>query len=589
MRSIPSSFAVALGLCFILPLLNYLREPPLGDFFGEWASATVMALGALLMVRALPKRLEINGVLLAAPVLLVALILLHAALGRYVYYTDALLYAGYLTMFVLVVVLGQHFRNADFAAEVAQRMAWAVIAVALVNLAAQIAQLGGWDQHLQPWIVALNRESVCIVYGNTAQSNHTSGIAWLAICGSMYLAHERRMPVWLLALLVPAFMFSSALTSSRMAWLFLTLGVALALSARPRWATTLQGRMLLGAGLVGSFLAVTAATGALMGFLEPSCLSSLDRMDAREGGITVRLDLLRQAALVWSGNPWIGAGAYSFNGRVYELVAEGRSQHLDTYAHNVFAQVLAEFGLTGALGLAIVVLACLWGLWRHRRELEAVDVVLLSWLGVLGIHSLLEYPLWYVHFLMFFGLALGLLIRPSWCLLPVTLPAKAIVGVIASAALLGCIGLLHDYRKLDRYMFLVLQKLENKMASLPEVDAILAGADADVLFYRPHAEHMRGMGMSMTRDDLAEKIALTDKLLSRAPTPPTVARRVVLAVLDGDLDGARWHMDRLMLFFPKQGEELAREMYEMARLRPDDLGALPAVLDASIAASQRRS
>lgn len=585
----PSSFAIALGLCFILPLLNYFREPPLGDFFGEWASATVMALGALLMIRTLPKRFEVNGVLLVLPGLIVALIVLQAALGRYVYFTDALFYTAYLTLFVLVAVLGQHFRQIGLAAEVAQRMAWAVILVALVNIAVQVAQLGRWDQHLQPWIVALNRDTVCVVYGNTGQANHTSSIAWLALFGSIYLAHERRMPVWLLAVLIPVFMFSSAITSSRMAWLFLGFGVALALLGRPRWTSTGKGRLTLAAGLIAAFVAVTAATGMLMGALDANCLSSVARMDAQEGGIAVRLDLLRQAALVWSGNPWIGTGAYSFNGRVYELVADGRSQHLDTYAHNIFAQVLAEFGLIGVLGLLIVPIACLWAIWRNRGELGAADTLLLAWLGVLGIHSLLEYPLWYVHFLMFFGLAIGLLLRPQWHLLRVALPARALVGSIAGGAVVACFFVLQDYRKLDRYMFLVLQKLENNLASSPEVNAILERADADVLIYRPHADHLRGMAMSMTRDQLSEKIAITDKLLSRAPTPQTAARRVVLAVLDDDLPAARWHMDRLMLFFPKQGQKLADEMREMARLRPDDLSALPAVLDASIAAAQQTS
>lgn len=588
MRAVPSTFAVALGLAFILPLLNYFRAPPLGDFFGEWASATVMALGALLIVRTLPKRLEVNGMLLAVPGLLVVLILLQAALGRYVYFTDAFFYTAYLGMFVLVAVLGQHFHHEGLATGAAQRMAWAVIVVALVNLGAQVAQLGRWDQDLQPWVVALNRDTVCAVYGNTGQSNHTSSIAWLAVFASIYLAHERRMPVWLSVLFVPIFMFSSAVTSSRMAWLFLGLGAALALLARSRWTGTAMGRLSFAGGLIAVFVAVTAATSMLLGALEPSCLSSVGRMDAGEGGIAVRLDLLRQAALVWSVNPWIGSGAYSFNGRVYELVADGKSQHLDTYAHNLFAQLLAEFGLVGVIAMSAIALACLWAFWRHRRELGATDAVLLAWLGVLGIHSLLEYPLWYVHFLMFFGLSIGLMVRPQWRLLPVSLPARLFVGSVAGAAFSTCLLLLQDYRSLDRYMFLVLQKLENKMASSPQVNAILDSADADVLIYRPHADHLRGMAMSMTRDHLEEKIALTDKLLSRAPTPESAARRVVLAVLDDDLLGARKHMDRLMLFFPVQGKKLAYEMREMARLRPDELGALPAVLDASIAAAPKR-
>lgn len=580
MRQLPSSFAVALGLCFILPLLNYFRDPPIGDFFGEWSSAAVMALGALFMVRSLPRKLAVSGALLLLPALLATLIVLQALFGRYVYVTDAFLYVCYLGMFVLVVLLGQHFRSDGLAAEVTNRMAWAAVIVALVNVVAQAAQLGRWDVQLQPWVVSLPNESVCVLYGNTGQANQTSAIAWLAVLGTLYLVHEGRLRGSLALLLLALLMTSSAATASRMAWLFLALTVAGILSLRSRWAEKGWLRPVMALAMVAGFAVITGATGALIGSIDPSCKTSVARLaQGQETGIAARLDYLSQAVVVWLHNPWIGSGAASLNGMAYRLIAETRPQRIDQYAHNIFAQILGEFGIVGALGLLFVAGACAIAVWKNRKELGAADAVLVGWLGIIGIHSLLEYPLWYVHFLMFFGLALGLLIRPEWRPFSLDVPVRLAVGILSVAALVVSGFLFNDYRNLDRLMFLVIQKVDNRIASTPQVDALLASADSGIYIYRPQADHMQGIAMSMTRDGIAEKVVATDKLLARAPTPPTVARRAVLAVLAGDRNAARYHLDRLYMFFPGPAEELADQMRAMAAERPDELAQLTQVLD----------
>jgi hypothetical protein len=262
---------------------------------------------------------------------------------------------------------------------------------------------------------------------------------------------------------------------------------------------------------------------------------------------------------------------------------------LDTYAHNIVAQLLAEFGMLGVLSLLLVVAMCLLCVWRNRQELGAADALLLAWLGVIGTYSLLEYPLWYVHFLMFFALTLGLLVRPAWRLWTVQVRARLLVGWLSSAALAVCLGLFNDYRDLDRLMFLVLQKVENRIASSPEVNALVASADAEVAIYRTHADHMRGLAMSMTKEELAEKVEATDKLLSWAPTPPAIARRAVLAVLSEDQATAGYHLERLQRFFPRQAGELVEQMRLMAAERPAELGTLARLLDSNAAsASQGR-
>ena len=81
-------------------------------------------------------------------------------------------------------------------------------------------------------------------------------------------------------------------------------------------------------------------------------------------------------------------------------------------AHNLPLHIAVE------LGVPIAVLACaaaLWWLLRQRPWAELAPARQLAWgvLAAIGIHSLLEYPLWYAPFQLACGLALGLLAATS--------------------------------------------------------------------------------------------------------------------------------------------------------------------------------
>ena len=153
------------------------------------------------------------------------------------------------------------------------------------------------------------------------------------------------------------------------------------------------------------------------------------------------------------------------------------------------------------------------------------------------------------------------------------------MGGLSTAAIAVSVLLVNDYRNLDRLMFLVLQKVENQITSSREVDALLAEADARIVIYRPYAEHLLGLGTSVTRDGLREKIAATDRLLRYWPSAESLARRALLAALDGDPVAARESIRRMQQFFPRQSRGLVAQLRAMAEKRPDELAGLGYILD----------
>lgn len=77
-------------------------------------------------------------------------------------------------------------------------------------------------------------------------------------------------------------------------------------------------------------------------------------------------------------------------------------------AHNLPLHLALELGVPLALGILLLVLG--W-IWRRRpwQELDIWRVMAWGVLLVVGLHSMLEYPLWYGPFQMAVGLCIGLL------------------------------------------------------------------------------------------------------------------------------------------------------------------------------------
>jgi hypothetical protein len=121
------------------------------------------------------------------------------------------------------------------------------------------------------------------------------------------------------------------------------------------------------------------------------------------------LQLIRQ-------QPWSGVGFGEFNLAWTLTPLPGRPTAFFDHTHDLPLQLLVELGLPLGAALLALLLAALWRAGRLAQQAadraEAVTrrsacMMLL----LIGLHSLLEYPLWYAYFLLptawLFGHALG--------------------------------------------------------------------------------------------------------------------------------------------------------------------------------------
>jgi O-antigen ligase len=245
--------------------------------------------------------------------------------------------------------------------------------------------------------------------GNLRQPNHLASLlmwASIALVALVELgALKRRVAAVLLAQLV----FGVVLTASRTGLVGVLLLAAWGaldrrLAARTRWLLLATPLMYAAAWLgMAQWAALSEHT-----FGGATRLSEGDISSSRFAIWANTLTLIRL-------HPWAGVGFGEFNLAWTLTPFPGRPTAFFDHTHNLPLQLAVELGLPLA---ALVMALLLWALWRAARaawrrhdELGAAQRSAWMFVAMIGLHSLLEYPLWYSYFLLpaawAWGFALG--------------------------------------------------------------------------------------------------------------------------------------------------------------------------------------
>lgn len=117
-----------------------------------------------------------------------------------------------------------------------------------------------------------------------------------------------------------------------------------------------------------------------------------------------RINIWADTLSIIAQSPWGGVGFGEFN-LVWTLTAfPHRPTAFFDHTHNLILQLVVELGLPlSALVLALLGVA-LWRAWRAsstaNHDINATVRAALVMVLVVGLHSMLEYPLWYAYFLL---------------------------------------------------------------------------------------------------------------------------------------------------------------------------------------------
>ncbi len=254
---------------------------------------------------------------------------------------------------------------------------------------------------------------------NLRQPNHLSTVLVFACAAAAWLGAQGRLNERLAALGVAGFIVGIVLTASRTGMVgmaFLTLWGCLdrQLPRSLRW-TLIGAPAIYGLAWGGMWL-WSHADKSVAFAAEARLHDGSDISSSRFKIWANVLELIRQ-------QPWLGVGYGRFNFAWSMTPFPTRPVAFFDHTHNVLLQWAVEFGVPLALCMTGL---CAWAFWvlvrpwragaeqgsalRHHTVGACAVMV-----AIAGLHSLLEYPLWYGYFLWptAFALGLGLSARTS--------------------------------------------------------------------------------------------------------------------------------------------------------------------------------
>lgn len=434
----------------------------------------------------------------------------------------------------LLVLLGGQGLNVDARKAWFEGFCWALLAAGLLSLGVSLMQV--FAPSLVDGYLVAHSGIPGRAAGNMRQPNHLASLLMWSCVAAAYLADQERLKKALPAVLF-GLIFAVVLSASRtglVGVLVLALWGLLdrKLNRVSRYTLLTAPLMLLvGWGLMWGWSHVGGAT-----------LGAESRL-AEGAGSPARLAILANAWELLKQNPLTGVGWGEFNFAWTMTPFPGRHSAFFDNTHNLPMQLAVELGLPLA---SLIVGLLVWSLWRAFRNsslASGTDAVVrrCAFMIVLmiGLHSLLEYPLWYAYFLLpaafAFGVALGPVNPP-----PVKANDKVrllpLVLVLAGVLLMA--GSVFAWRE---YLRVVAIYVEAPGAA-PLWDRITDGQHT--VFFTPQADYAAATTLPPGPEALAA--------VKRKAHQATEARLLISWALSlhatGDDDRARYVVQRLREF-----------------------------------------
>jgi O-antigen ligase len=501
--------AHGLGMLSFLSFAYYRGSYPVTSFFGEWLALLIgLTIGFVFLCHRKRQVLYVPYVILL-PLGFAVLIGLQLMLNPLLVKASAQTGILYLLWAALVMTVAHQGVKELGATKVADSLACYLLAGGLWNALSEVNHFGN------PELFGL---------GTIGQSNQLCDYLFLSCCSMIYLYTRQWVGFRILVVCLMLLAAELTLSSSRSVVLYLVAGGCLIGLWRNMDNQADFKRLRDSYLMLVLFCIVWQIIYPFLGLN-----SSMRRLAtlAANGAPSLRLFFWKDALAIWWDTPWLGAGfgefdwAFFMHGKGHDhSVINNRIEH----AHNLIFHVLAEMGLVGALWLIVTV-----GLWLRRampRSLNVLDWWHFALLSILGIHSLLEYPLWLADFLGVLAILLAITETRSFCLqlssvMRVALCLMPTVGIF----LLSSTGL--SYLAMEKFY----EAVEQSQPLPGDLQQMVPLSNSGLL--APFGLKYFAFNFKMDSDQAIEKAGITGKALHFEPIPPLAYKQAAyLAYID---------------------------------------------------------
>jgi O-antigen ligase len=435
---------------------------------------------------------------------------------------------------------------ADRLLVVCRGLAWA----ACLSVPIGLAQYFGHAAWLQPW-GAVPTEPLGMAYGNLRQRNQFASLCGMGLVAALWLqarASGGARLSWSAAAAWLVLGLAASTSRTGLLQLICIVGAAAWLGGRQRRPAG-RGEPQLARPLgVLALLPLYAAAAWLLPRLASDSVEGMV-LRLREGAPPGhgRLVLWQNVLELIAQHPWRGWGWGELSYAHYtHLYAGERFVEILDNAHNLPLHLAVTLGIPAA---AAICGGFLWVVLRARPWAERDPARITAWglLGVIVLHSLLEYPLWYAPFQLVFGICLGLLWpdRPR----AVSKPDRPSVPVLSALAAMISIAFLAaaawDYTRVSQ---IYLPRDERLPAWREHTLDRLRGRS---WFFGDAVQFAELTLTPVTRDNAAAMYVLAGEMLHFSPEPRVVLKRIQAASLLGDDDEVQAQLSRFRAAYPE--------------------------------------
>lgn len=295
--------------------------------------------------------------------------------------------------------------------------------------------------------------------------------------------------------------------------------------------------------------------------------SGVERISEGGMGARRRVEWAKALDIFWA-HPILGVGLGGYAAEsVWAEVSSGLPKvpesWLFTNSHNLVFQLLAE---TGFVGGGVALGGLIFGAVPYFKKgmQSAENLFLISILSMLLIHSLLEYPLWYLSFLIMLFLVFS--ISPVF---KFELDIRALVKrSILAIVVVGCLGYVVTsipiYRGLVKY-----SQPSNSESERKEAVKVLNASGSHPL-WSWDADLALANYLQASKEQLPLKLALFERLSSYRPYPNVLIKLATLRALSGDQVKAKQALAMAIANYPEYlaGFALALALHSEPEIRP---------------------
>ncbi len=516
-------------LITVAPFCAFIHLAPLGDFWPFFMACsavvicTVVALGVA--------NFKQNGLLVSPFIGLLAgffLFLCLLTLIQQVSINDQVILVVYSVIVVLTALLAIQLAQKS-EVQYYDYLAIVLVVGGIIQSIGAIAiqyRLMGIDY----WMVPVFDRLI----GFIAQSNQLAIYMIVAFFALSYLTLRRLMPVVIAIVIGGLFGFILFGSGSRAVFIYLVLSIVVTLFCVIKSKDKAYTRFI--------FLILSLILGAVVYYYLPTMISwfsadstqtvvlqtnsSYGRTAASD---SFRLSEIKKAFALFKEMPLLGVGFGNYAAKGFWFaVQEGNYTFLgdlSVHSHNLFAQILAEFGALGFLALLAIVGYIVVRFWNSPKTLQWWLVVNIC--CVYFVNSMLEYVLWRMQFVPLLILVMVPLLSPVIKKRLSRFVSSVIWAVVAGIFIFMANQSLNTYAKSFFY--------NQETVSIDKAGYQTFLSATDDLIWGREIQQQEFANLSPNVIDFARQQQVTDTMLSWHPYAPVIVNKIQLLLLSGQL------------------------------------------------------